>query len=177
MTQLLGAWAPRVLCVLLILGIAGTVALRARTSQRGTRVAVSQVVSPATPFTVSMPGGISVEEMAAPTRPPGGRNVMTASRAIGVAKARFKSGSARISATYGIYSNDQFAKVLSHGRRHLYIQHRPTWVVRFSGLNLGGSGGAYEATHPTAAAMNMNHELVVFVDAASGAYLGSITFR
>lgn len=57
------------------------------------------------------------------------------------------------------------------------VDHKPMYVVQLGGLNLPPMGGGpYPSTGATAET-TIHHELVVFVDAVTGAYVFTVTAR
>jgi hypothetical protein len=121
---------------------------------------------------------------AAPTLPNEQRGV-TMAQAISTAMDAAPSGvdyhahtllpGVQATAQYGLFSDDRYGQMLPSGRRQLYLQDRPAWVVTLSGVQLPSHGPRRAgAVHPAGADHN---EVNIVIDAATGQYLMGYSYR
>lgn len=75
-------------------------------------------------------------------------------------------------AQFGRFSDDQLARKLPSGAMQPYFQDRPVWLVTFS-----GPGVQMPDSGPKGHVHGFNHEDNVVIDAVTGAYLLSFTYR
>lgn len=117
---------------------------------------------------------------------PGGQRAIPVDEAIKSALSNFDPRAAfplvHMSAQLGLFSDDQYASVAPSGQRTLHFQGRPAWIVAFTGLDIGPTGGppppgSDPAAREQSSQAQMHHEEDVVVDATSGQYLEQFTFR
>lgn len=77
----------------------------------------------------------------------------------------------RVTASYGIFSDDHYAARVPSGPPRPLYERVPAWIVTFS-----GSGTVLYSTGPSPPG-TANHEVGVVVDAATGRYLLAYSYR
>lgn len=126
-----------------------------------------QSQSPSTDDSGLMNVGVRYETATVPPKVTSDQAIATASNWLGIA---LTSQATQISTQYVLFSDDQYYSTDTQGVKQFKFQRVPAWVVTFTDVPIPSHGPVGQPTQ-------FNHELHVVINAETGEYMESYSYR